>query len=121
MLKNNLSITQKITALGSGIAVCVALLIGLISIYTAKDIMQQRMITSELPSKLQAMSNHIGGEINVLLNAAGQISSNEFILQWANSSSKDDSLLLKELNRVAKQYDLATASWANRDTAQYWN
>lgn len=66
MIKN-LSITQKITALGSGIAICVAALIGLTSLYSSEDIIEQRMIESELPSKLQTISNHIGGEINELL------------------------------------------------------
>ncbi|MBW4966432.1 methyl-accepting chemotaxis protein [Pseudoalteromonas sp. CR1] len=116
----NLSITQKITALGSGIAIFVAALIGITSLYSSEDIIEQRMIESELPGKLQTISNHIGGEINMLIGAAEQLSSNEFILQWAQTNN-NDALLLKELNRLVEQYDLATASWANRNTAQYWN
>lgn len=116
----NLSITQKITALGSGIAIFVAALIGITSLYSSEDIIEQRMIESELPGKLQTISNHIGGEINMLIGAAEQLSSNEFILQWAETNNSD-ALLLKELNRLVEQYDLATASWANRNTAQYWN
>jgi len=77
----NLSITQKITALGSGIAIFVAALIGITSLYSSEDIIEQRMIESELPGKLQTISNHIGGEINMLIGAAEQLSSNEFILQ----------------------------------------
>lgn len=121
MTIKNLTITQKITILGSTIAICVAALIGLTSLYSSEDIIERRMIESELPSKLHSISNQIGGEINELLGAAQQLSSNEFILEWARSNNQDDTLLLKELNRVAKQFDLATASWANRDTAQYWN
>lgn len=121
MTIKNLTITQKITILGSTIAICVAALIGLTSLYSSEDIIERRMIESELPSKLHSISNQIGGEINELLGAAQQLSSNEFILEWARSNYQDDTLLLKELNRVAKQFDLATASWANRDTAQYWN
>ena len=115
-----LSITQKITALGSGIAILVAALIGITSLYSSEDIIEQRMIESELPGKLQTISNHIGGEINMLIGAAEQLSSNEFILQWSQTNN-NDALLLKELNRLVEQYDLATASWANRNTAQYWN
>jgi len=121
MTIKNLTITQKITILGSTIAICVTALIGLTSLYSSEDIIERRMIESELPSKLHSISNQIGGEINELLGAAQQLSSNEFILEWARSNNQDDTLLLKELNRVAKQFDLATASWANRDTAQYWN
>ena len=121
MTIQNLSITQKITALGSIIAICVAVLIGLTSLHNSKNIIEQRMIESELPSKLQTISNHIGGEINELLGAAQQLSANTFILDWANSGNTNDALLLKELNRLVEQYDLATASWANKNTAQYWN
>ncbi|CAH9064068.1 Methyl-accepting chemotaxis protein McpH [Pseudoalteromonas haloplanktis] len=121
MTIQNLSITQKITALGSIIAICVAVLIGLTSLHNSKNIIEQRMIESELPSKLQTISNHIGGEINELLGAAKQLSANTFILNWANTGNNNDTLLLKELNRLVDQYDLATASWANKNTAQYWN
>ncbi|MGB0988661.1 MAG: methyl-accepting chemotaxis protein [Pseudoalteromonas spongiae] len=121
MTIQNLSITQKITALGSIIAICVAVLIGLTSLHNSKNIIEQRMIESELPSKLQTISNHIGGEINELLGAAKQLSANTYILNWANTGNNNDTLLLKELNRLVDQYDLATASWANKNTAQYWN
>ena len=121
MTLKNLSITQKITALGSGIAIFVAIFIGVTSLYSSEEIIEQRMIESELPSKLQIISNHIGGEINILIGAAEQLSSNEFILEWAKLGSKDETLLVKELNRLVKQYNLVTASWANRSTAQYWN
>ena len=80
MTIKNLTITQKITILGSTIAICVAALIGLTSLYSSEDIIERRMIESELPSKLHSISNQIGGEINELLGAAQQLSSNEFIL-----------------------------------------
>jgi methyl-accepting chemotaxis protein len=79
------------------------------------------MIESELPSKLQAIDNYITHDINQMISAAEQLSSNEFVLEWARSGNNNDNTLLKELNRLVKQYDLATASWANRETAQYWN
>ena len=67
MTIKNLTITQKITILGSTIAICVAALIGLTSLYSSEDIIERRMIESELPSKLHSISNQIGGEINELL------------------------------------------------------
>ena len=121
MTLNHLSITKKITLLGISITFVVAAFIGATSIYSAKNIIEQRMIESELPSKLQAINNYISHDINELISAAEQLSSNEFILDWSQSTDTNDRLLLKELNRLVKQYDLATASWANRETAQYWN
>jgi len=121
MFLTRFSITQKITLLGSAIALIVAALIGITSLFSAKTIIEQRMINSELPSKVEAIENYISLEINQLLSAAEQLSSNSYILAWANSGSADDSLLVQELQRVQQQYNLATASWANRKTGQYWN
>ncbi|MEH6393493.1 methyl-accepting chemotaxis protein [Pseudoalteromonas sp.] len=121
MSYQSLSITRKITILGIVIALSVASFIGITALLSAKTIIEQRMIQSELPSKLQAIDNYISLEINKLLSAAEQLSSNQFILAWAKSGDNNDQTLVSELNRVVKQYDLATASWANRDTAQYWN
>ena len=121
MALNQLTITKKITLLGSAIALIVAALIGATALYSAKQIIEQRMIESELPSKLQAIDNYITHDINQMISAAEQLSSNEFVLEWARSGNTDYKILLKELNRLVKQYDLATASWANRETAQYWN
>ncbi|MBE0456785.1 methyl-accepting chemotaxis protein [Pseudoalteromonas sp. KG3] len=121
MSYQSLSITRKITILGIVIALSVASFIGITALLSAKTIIEQRMIQSELPSKLQAIDNYISLEINKLLSAAEQLSSNQFIVAWAKSGDNNDQTLVSELNRVVKQYDLATASWANRDTAQYWN
>ena len=121
MALNHLTITKKITLLGSSIALIVAALIGVTAIYSAKQIIEQRMIESELPSKLQAIDNYISHDINQMISAAEQLSSNAFVIDWARSGDTNDTILLKELNRLVAQYDLATASWANRETAQYWN
>ncbi|KTF16224.1 methyl-accepting chemotaxis protein [Pseudoalteromonas sp. H105] len=121
MLLQRTPITQKITLLGICIALLVSALIGITSLFSAKSIIEQRMIDSELPSKIQAINNYISLEINQLKSAAQQLSSNEFILNWASKNSTDDTILINELNRVKRQYNLATASWANRMSAQYWN
>lgn len=121
MLLQRTPITQKITLLGICIALLVSALIGITSLFSAKNIIEQRMIGSELPSKIQAINNYISLEINQLKSAAQQLSSNEFILNWASKNSTDDTILINELNRVKRQYNLATASWANRVSAQYWN
>ncbi|TMO94531.1 chemotaxis protein, partial [Pseudoalteromonas sp. S3178] len=50
-----------------------------------------------------------------------QLSSNLLITQSAKQNTLDEKLLVNELKRIAAQYDLVTASWANRETKQYWN
>ena len=117
-----LSIKQKVALVATLVAIVVALLIGASAIYSAKNIIETRMIESELPSKVEEINNYLAKEINILLMASEQLASNEFVLNWASQpSQQDDTLLLKELNRIVRQYDLVTASWANRQTNQYWN
>mgnify|MGYP000358962695 CR=1 FL=1 len=103
------------------VAITVATIIGTTSIQSAKSITEQRMMGSELPSKIKEIKNYLSKEINILLMASKQLSGNKFIEQWAKNNSNNDELLLKELNRLVKQYDLATASWANKQSNNYWN
>ena len=121
MKANSLSITVKISLLGSLIAIIVATLIGVISTYQAKGMVERRMLHSELPSKVENISKAIEKQIAQMKDAAELLSSNQFILANAKNHQQDDTLLVSELQRIAKQFDLATASWANRETAEYWN
>ncbi|WP_462163740.1 methyl-accepting chemotaxis protein [Pseudoalteromonas xiamenensis] len=121
MLITRFTITQKITLLGSLIALSVSILIGATALYRSENMIAQRMMQSELPSKVENINRALGEQINELKNAAEQLSSNELILAAARNNTLDESVLISELTRLTKQYDLVTASWANRKTAQYWN
>ncbi|KZN47952.1 methyl-accepting chemotaxis protein [Pseudoalteromonas luteoviolacea] len=121
MSNTGLTITQKITILGSATAILVASLIGFISVYQSKTMVETRMLSSELPSKVESITKSLEQEIVVLKNAAKQLSSNQFIVDAAKNGQLDEKLLLEELNRLQRQYGLATASWANRENYKYWN
>ncbi|QTL35281.1 methyl-accepting chemotaxis protein [Pseudoalteromonas viridis] len=121
MHNTGLTITQRITLLGSLIAVVVACLIGFISTYQAKSMIETRMLGSELPSKVESINKSISQQIGQLKSAAKQLSSNQFLLDAVNQGQLDEQVLLSELTRVQNQYALVTASWANRETRQYWN
>ncbi|KZN52484.1 methyl-accepting chemotaxis protein [Pseudoalteromonas luteoviolacea] len=121
MSNTSFTITQKITILGSATAILVASLIGFISIYQSKSMVESRMLGSELPSKVESITKSLEQEIVVLKNAAEQLSSNRFILESAQNGQLNEDLLLNELKRLQQQYGLATASWANRQNNKYWN
>jgi len=70
MKANSLSITVKISLLGSLIAVIVATLIGVISTYQAKGMVERRMLHSELPSKVENISKSIEKQIAQMKGAA---------------------------------------------------
>ena len=121
MQNTGLTITQRITLLGSLIAIAVACLIGVTSLYSAKTLTHERMLQSELPSKVESINKSLSKQISSLKNAAQQLSSNLFITQSAQQSQLDETLLVNKLKRIAAQYDLVTASWANRENHNYWN
>ncbi|MBE0368772.1 methyl-accepting chemotaxis protein [Pseudoalteromonas aurantia] len=121
MRKTSLTITQKITLLGSLIAITVAGIIGATAIYSAKTMTETRMLESELPAKVESINKSISKQIYQLKDAAKQLSSNVFITESAKSGQLSETLLVNELGRLVDQYQLATASWANRETRQYWN
>ncbi|MEJ6473143.1 methyl-accepting chemotaxis protein [Pseudoalteromonas piscicida] len=121
MQNTGLTITQRITLLGSIIAIAVACLIGFTSLYSAKTLINERMMQSELPSKIENINQSLSKQIDTLKNAAQQLSSNLMLTQSAEQNTLDEQLLVNELKRIANQYDLVTASWANRKTNQYWN
>ncbi|CCQ11634.1 putative methyl-accepting chemotaxis protein [Pseudoalteromonas luteoviolacea B = ATCC 29581] len=121
MLITRFTITQKITLLGSIIALSVAILIGATAVFRSEDMIATRMMQSELPSKVENINRAIGEQINELKQAAEQLSSNKFILDAVANNTLDETVLVNELTRLTDQFGLVTASWANRQTAQYWN
>lgn len=121
MLITSSTITQKITLLGSIIALSVSILIGATALNRSETLISERMMRSELPSKVENINRAIGQEISELKNAAQQLSSNDLLINAVKTNTLDENILVNELTRLTKQYDLVTASWANRKTAQYWN
>lgn len=117
----NLSIRGKIALVTSLLAVVICVTLGFAATYTSKTIVQHKTLNSELPAKLKEVRNFISEEMSVLLQATEQLATNAFVLNWVNSGDKSDVTLINELNRIIKQYGLETASFANRNTAEYWN
>ncbi|GAB3034022.1 methyl-accepting chemotaxis protein [Bowmanella dokdonensis] len=122
MASLKLSLRQKITYSGTAIAVLVGILVGLLSAIHAADVIERRTLESELPAKVMQIRNFIDGEIAVLKAVSRQIASNPFILDWAARNSRDnEQVLIDLLGRVTRDFDLVTASFADRQTARYWN
>ena len=117
----NLSIRNKIALAMSLMAIVISIVLGSAATYTAQSIVENRMLKSELPAKVKEVKNAVSEEISVLVSATRQLATNALILDWAQNNSNDDSILLSQLKTLTRQYDLESASFANRETAQYWN
>ena len=119
----NLSIKQKIIFLFVLIVTLTSLFIGSFSQYTAKSIIEQRVLTNELPNIIKQINLTIDRQISIMLTVAKQVANDEFILDWntGDKSPTSEQHLVRKLSRIQQEYQLSNVSFANRQTANYWN
>ncbi|MFT5879755.1 MAG: methyl-accepting chemotaxis protein [Moritella sp.] len=99
------------------------LLVGLVSQNLAKNVVETRLIESELPAKLMQIRNKVDKEIATLQQAAQQLASNRFMIEMVKTqhSAAQEAQLVQVLNDVKSQYQLIDASIADRTSGNYWN
>jgi methyl-accepting chemotaxis protein len=75
-----------------------------------------------MPSLLMQIRNEVDLEISSLMNAAEQLANSRMLLGWLENGRPADqeNLVIAELNNIKDQYDLAQASYADRETAAYY-
>jgi methyl-accepting chemotaxis protein len=119
----NLSIKQKIIFLFVLVVTVTSIFIGSFSQYTAKSIIEQRVLNNELPNVIKQINLTIDRQISIMLTVAKQVANDEFILDWNinNKTSQGEQQLLQKLKRIRQDYQLSNVSFANRKTADYWN
>lgn len=115
-----LSLKQKL-----GGAVVLAILIstfvvGFIAQRSAYNQVEHRLLTEEMPNKLQKIRNLIAKEFISVANLARHLASDRHILEWLDSGSTDDRLLVSKLADTKRAFDLGRASFIDRDSDRYW-
>ncbi len=122
MKLNMLTIKQKILLTVTVTVLLSTALVGILSQQSAKQVVEQRMLTSEMPNMLAQIRNKVELNISTLMNAAEQLANNRMLLQWlANDRpAADEPLVVNQLNDIPRQYGLAQASFADRQTAAYY-
>lgn len=118
-----LNIRQKIVLMSSGIVLLTAISITSISSLLAKNVIEQRLLESELPSKIEKIALEIDGQISTMKALSEQIASNRFALKWLEEGapSSNEALLVNNLNDIKLANNLSSVSFADRETAKYWN
>ncbi|MBW8185044.1 methyl-accepting chemotaxis protein [Shewanella nanhaiensis] len=119
---NMLTIKQKILLTVTLAVLLSTALVGVLSQRSAKHVVEQRMLTSELPNMLQQIRNKVELDINSLMNAAEQLANNHMLIEWLENDrpAESEQLVTKQLQRIKSQYGLAQASFADRETAAYY-
>ncbi|MBB1268805.1 methyl-accepting chemotaxis protein [Shewanella sp. SR44-3] len=119
---NSLTIKQKILMTVAFAVLLSTILVGVLSQRSAKNVIEQRMLGSELPSLLVQIRNKVEMDISGLMNAAEQLASSRMLLRWLQDGrpSEQEALVTSQLKDLTLQYDLAQASYADRQSAAYY-
>ncbi|WP_028772844.1 methyl-accepting chemotaxis protein [Shewanella waksmanii] len=119
---NKLTIKQKILLTVTLAVFLSTVLVGVLSQRSAKQVVEQRMLNSELPNMLQQIRNKVEMDISTLFNAAEQLATSEMLTDWLidGRPAEEEGLVIQQLRGIQQQYELTQASYADRDTAAYY-
>lgn len=120
---SKLSIKQKFTLALVVAVIFSSLLVGGISQWAARKVVAERLEQSELPNMLMRIRNQIDTEISVMQAATEQLATDDFILDWVERGfpPEEEAKLVNYLKKIQRQYQLTNASFADRQSARYWN
>lgn len=119
---NMLTIKQKILLTVTLAVILSTVAVGLLGQHSARDVVEQRMLGSEMPAKMLSIRNELEKDMVSLLNAAKQLADSRMLGKWLEQGrpAEDESRVVSQLQDVASQYQLAQASYADRETGAYY-
>ena len=120
---NQLTIKQKLIMAMILAVLASTVLVGAISQNQARNVVESRLLESELPATLMQIRNNIDKEVSQLQSAAHQLATNRFITDMYKENKRpvQEEKLIRQLNDIRTQYNLFDASVADRTTGNYWN
>ncbi|MEB5773198.1 methyl-accepting chemotaxis protein [Aeromonas caviae] len=119
----NLTLKQKILATVILAVALSCLLVGYFSQRSAQQLIEDRMFEQELPNLTQRIGKEIEKDLTSVANAARQLANDRFVLDWVERGmpKEQESILINQLKDMTSQYGLVTASFADRQSAAYYN
>ncbi len=123
MILQTQSIKQKLILSLIGAVVAASVLVGTVSQWIARDLVTDKVENIELPSQLRQVANQVDREVSVMLAVAHSIATHPMITRWSagGADSAGEALLLDYLAETVEFNNLSVASYADRQTYQYWN
>jgi methyl-accepting chemotaxis protein len=119
----SLTLKQKILATVTLAVVLSCLLVGYFSQRSAQQLIETRMFEQELPNLTQRIGKEIEKDLTSVASAARQLANDRFVLDWVarGMPKEQESILIDQLKDMTAQYGLVTASFADRQSAAYYN
>ncbi|MFC5706141.1 methyl-accepting chemotaxis protein [Aeromonas eucrenophila] len=119
----SLTLKQKILATVILAVALSCLLVGYFSQRSAQQLIEARMFEQELPNLTQRIGKEIEKDLTSVANAAKQLANDRFVLDWVarGMPKEQESILVDQLKDMTTQYGLVTASFADRQSAAYYN
>ncbi len=119
----SLTLKQKILATVILAVALSCLLVGYFSQRSAQQLIENRMFEQELPNLTQRIGKEIEKDLTSVANAARQLANDRFVLDWVERGmpKEQESILINQLKDMTNQYGLVTASFADRQSAAYYN
>ncbi|MFQ2693766.1 methyl-accepting chemotaxis protein [Aeromonas caviae] len=119
----SLTLKQKILATVILAVALSCLLVGYFSQRSAQQLIEGRMFEQELPNLTQRIGKEIEKDLTSVANAARQLANDRFVLDWVERGmpKEQESILINQLKDMTSQYGLVTASFADRQSAAYYN
>lgn len=119
----SLTLKQKILATVILAVALSCLLVGYFSQRSAQQLIETRMFEQELPNLTQRIGKEIEKDLTSVASAARQLANDRFVLDWVarGMPKEQESILIDQLKGMTSQYGLVTASFADRQSAAYYN
>lgn len=119
----NISIKKKVTLALISFVLLTACLVGVFSQWSARGIIENRMLNQELPNTIMQINAKIDKEISIMSAIAKQIATDTFLLDWFAQGHDEigEKRLLNKLNSIIDAYGFSTASFVDRKSGHYWN
>jgi len=119
----NLSIKKKVTLALISFVLFTAFLVGMLSQWSAKGIIENRMLNQELPNTIMQINVKIDKEISIMSTIAKEIASDNFLLEWFEQGHDEvgEKKLITKLQRIVKENNFSAASFVDRNSGHYWN
>ena len=119
----SLTLKQKILATVILAVALSCLLVGYFSQRSAQQLIEARMFEQELPNLTQRIGKEIERDLTSVAGAAKQLANDRFVLDWVarGMPKEQEPILIEQLKDMTAQYGLVTASFADRQSAAYYN